>query len=693
MKQITLFWLILCPFYLVSQIDETFSGPFVTSNYPWQGDLNDFRINSYSELEFNSLPGEGGAANLYLSIDYRPSMRWEFSVMTDFKPTNSNNLRVYVFQCDAGDDNTLYYIQVGNNTGQVSFYSFSQGKSTLRIGGRKSLLQNGYIPVEVRLTLDQNKEWNLYTRTGEEQDFYHEGTYSRPLARPPARGDLALTFRYIKSRQSSFYMDYIRVWADEKEPEVPIPPPPVEEVLPVLLKTENREDTWFYFVFDGPVQIEEAVVWMNGEQTTGTLSYGEDPSIILFHWTQEVRPPGFYRLEIKGLSSPEGTALPVVYQEFDMEKEEEVPGGEENKNEEENPDPGDNEEGEGGENDGKNPPLEYGSGAIRINEIMADPKGNPAFPETEYVELYNTTDEEIDLKNWSFIYGTTVLHLPEFLFPPESYLVLFRDGRDIYVDDKGYGLGLPNFPAALANNGKYLQLKDPSGNAVDQAVYVKGKAGKSWEVDESGEWFISTDPRGGTPGAPNSSNGDPAVEPPGATGPSDKIDPLDIIINEILPEPYPEGSEFIELYNRSGSTLVITGLSVCVRKSDGSLGTRYPLAAVDKPFEMDSYYVLTKDKEGVLAWYTCPVPEHIFEIKMPVLSNTSATIVLLDADGETILDEVPYTSKWHAEGTKAKKVFHWSVLIPKVIQRMSPIGHLPHLRRVLPHPARQIRST
>lgn len=44
--------------------------------------------------------------------------------------------------------------------------------------------------------------------------------------------------------------------------------------------------------------------------------------------------------------------------------------------------------------------LEYEEepdGSIRINEVMADPKGQKAFPGTEYVELYNTTDKAIEL--------------------------------------------------------------------------------------------------------------------------------------------------------------------------------------------------------------------------------------------------------------------------------------------------------
>ena len=48
----------------------------------------------------------------------------------------------------------------------------------------------------------------------------------------------------------------------------------------------------------------------------------------------------------------------------------------------------------------------FPAGSIRINEVMADPKGQKAFPETEYVELYNTTDKAIELNGWSFLYGS-----------------------------------------------------------------------------------------------------------------------------------------------------------------------------------------------------------------------------------------------------------------------------------------------
>ena len=63
---------------------------------------------------------------------------------------------------------------------------------------------------------------------------------------------------------------------------------------------------------------------------------------------------------------------------------------------------------------------------------------------------------------------------------------------------------------------------------------------------------------------------------PGVTEP---IQPGEIIINELLLDPYVGGSEYIELYNRSEHSLSLSALSVAIRKSDGTLSTRYPLTS------------------------------------------------------------------------------------------------------------------
>ena len=63
---------------------------------------------------------------------------------------------------------------------------------------------------------------------------------------------------------------------------------------------------------------------------------------------------------------------------------------------------------------------------ILINEIMANPKGLVSLPETEYVELYNTTEQAISLTDWWFVYDKTQVKLSELTLPAGGFVVLYR---------------------------------------------------------------------------------------------------------------------------------------------------------------------------------------------------------------------------------------------------------------------------
>jgi hypothetical protein len=96
-----------------------------------------------------------------------------------------------------------------------------------------------------------------------------------------------------------------------------------------------------------------------------------------------------------------------------------------------------------------------------------------SLPETEYVELYNTTDKAIELNGWSFLYGSKPTVLTALLLEADGYIVLYRSGRDIHIDDSGQDMPLDKFPASLANTGKELALFDPSGKEIDRIAYEK----------------------------------------------------------------------------------------------------------------------------------------------------------------------------------------------------------------------------
>ena len=118
---------------------------------------------------------------------------------------------------------------------------------------------------------------------------------------------------------------------------------------------------------------------------------------------------------------------------------------------------------------------------ILINEVMANPKGLLSLPETEYVELHNTTEQAISLTDWWFVYDQTQVKLSELVLPAGGYVVLYRANRTIVVGENGLQMPLDKFPYQLNNNGKLLQLYDSQWVLQDEVYYPKALAAISWE--------------------------------------------------------------------------------------------------------------------------------------------------------------------------------------------------------------------
>lgn len=86
------------------------------------------------------------------------------------------------------------------------------------------------------------------------------------------------------------------------------------------------------------------------------------------------------------------------------------------------------------------------------------------------------------------------------------------------------------------------------------------------------------------------------------------------------------------------------------------MNTRYPLSSVTSVIESDGYVLLTKNLSGVTDFYTILSPSSLFEVpKLPILANTSSTLVLFRTKDEVVIDEVSYSSKWHASSVKDQK--------------------------------------
>ncbi len=618
MRQILLFTLLLlsiCEFLQAANDNPVRSG---ISSLDWNGDVNMFTFGADEEIQFFSPEAMAGYAYINAPVTFSSDMTWEIDVKLDFKPTNSNNLRIMVY---AYKDITIY-IQVGNNGGQISLYRQEGDKAAkVCISGRKYLLlDQPFTYTSIRLTLEDYEQWTLYTKKENEKNYTSEGTCIGLLNTLTPNNLFGLTCRYIKSRLSDFYIRNIKI-SNKITPE----PEAESEISDVkLVDIELAESGHLKFIFDNPVDISRAVCEIDGMGNATRVSYGESNSTIVVGLPQPLEKENEYYITWHELYDLKGRLIDDLSMEVYFEEDDLAP-----------------------------PPV-TGSGEIRINEIMADPKGAVDLPETEYIELFNMSGEDVSLKDWVLIYDSREVVLNDVLLPAEKYIVLYREGRDIHINEGGLTMPLPKFPSALANNGKTVSLIDPFGEVKDETAYPKAKAGISWERSEDGNWYLSVDKSGGTPGSINSETIRPEPPGEGEEGESD-VRPGEIVFNELLPDPYAGGSEYIELYNRSDRTLSLKELAIGVRKPDGTINKFYFLSGVTYAMPSHSYILLTKNKLGVESFYMVPFPDLLFEVNLPVLANTSSTLLLCIGEEDTIIDEITYSSKWHTPSIKETK--------------------------------------
>ncbi|MEM9981940.1 MAG: lamin tail domain-containing protein, partial [Bacteroidota bacterium] len=168
--------------------------------------------------------------------------------------------------------------------------------------------------------------------------------------------------------------------------------------------------------------------------------------------------------------------------------------------------------------------VAFGSGAsptfqqVIITEIMADPDPVVGLPELEYIEIYNTTDQVLQLAGCQLTDGSGSATFPNFNLLPNTYLIVCTTGNVDELQSFGGVLGVSNFPS-LTNSGKQLTLLTTSGRTMFTVTYsdnwyrddVKQEGGYSLEMIDvqapcvgSLNWIGAESPTGGTPGQPNS---------------------------------------------------------------------------------------------------------------------------------------------------------------------------------------------
>ncbi len=158
---------------------------------------------------------------------------------------------------------------------------------------------------------------------------------------------------------------------------------------------------------------------------------------------------------------------------------------------------------------------------IIITEFMADPTPVVGLPEAEFIEIYNRSENPINLFNWTLTDGSSIAKFPAKIIQPDDYWIVASSSVSQLFTSFGKVFGLSGFPS-LNNSGDKIVLADSSGQKIDSLVYSlkwfndADKQQGGWSLEllntdtlryDSANWLPSVDPTGGTPGKKNSQFG------------------------------------------------------------------------------------------------------------------------------------------------------------------------------------------
>jgi len=440
-----------------AQITDNFDDSDLTTLPLWQGQLSSF-LNFQKQLRSNSNTAN---TSFYISTSTQPQKleEWRLDVRLLFN-TSSVNYVDFVLMADSLNLLTMkngYFVRMGGTTDEVSLYKTKNGVETKLIDGIDNVLNTS------------NNEWILQIRRLKSRAFVLQripllgGAY---ITEGIAVDSDFLTTSYlglrIKQSTASFFNKHFfdNLYAGIR----------LRDTIAPLLDS---------FALSGPNQLR---CHFNESCDSGTLvgvlNYAitastEHPKSVLIdkdkwvvlNFQKPFIPNITQYLKVERIKDTSGNEMQSIIKSFYYSK-----------------------------------PDTANWHQLLMTELMVDPNPPIGLPDKEYIEITNNSKLFIQLKGCNVHDAAGPKPLPDIILPPDSMVVLY------------------NIPS-LNNTDDRVWLTNQNGVVIHEINYndtwyrdsKKQNGGWSLEMINpnnlcagSNNWMASNDPKGGTPGLPNS---------------------------------------------------------------------------------------------------------------------------------------------------------------------------------------------
>ena len=124
-------------------------------------------------------------------------------------------------------------------------------------------------------------------------------------------------------------------------------------------------------------------------------------------------------------------------------------------------------------------------------------------------------------------------------------------------------------------------------------------------------------------------------------------DSLNIVINEILFNPKSNGTDYVEIYNRSNKIIDLKQTYIANRNAAGVISSIKPLSAENYLLFPQDFMVITEDAAIIKRDFISKNREAFVTVaSLPSFNDDKGNVIILNAQG-SITDELQYDEKWH----------------------------------------------
>ena len=121
----------------------------------------------------------------------------------------------------------------------------------------------------------------------------------------------------------------------------------------------------------------------------------------------------------------------------------------------------------------------------------------------------------------------------------------------------------------------------------------------------------------------------------------------DIVLNEILFNPTPTSTDYVELYNNTNFTIDLKNIKIANRNTAGQVSSIKTLTTNSYFLAPQRFVVITEDSALVKANYIVQnLNAFIIVPTMPSFNDDKSSVLILNAQGD-VVDELKYDEKWH----------------------------------------------